>query len=516
MKKGFDGAKDHRGDLLPELSASASKMKYEKLVNTPLPTFDRDYPGSPFFMELGYFMLRRTIYSQFRTFEVTGTEKIPIDRGSMCSAWHTNGLVDPVTIFLSHPKKFVVGGRHDLVTRPILGFWARKFAVQPVVRKAELLRGGCSEEEANYLNGRSLLNLATGISHGFGCALFPEGTSHSESHLIRLKTGPFRTVLAAAAHAKANGGKAPVLIPIGLHFRTRHLFRTDAWIEYGEPIELPEDELPQELIDKVGSGDWMEPPADLVTGLRDQLQEKLAPMTPNRDTFSEVHRDGVIAHVKRKMQNKPELTWREEVLEVRRMKSQPESQEVQDIATRIGDKLDEAGLDGRDINSKCDGLKGVSVTGTAANLLKLVPFLALLPVLVLSMGWQIALGRILGDKTDEGLDARTSYHMLFGMFGSMLWWPILATILTILVAVFNSDIDAELGIDMMAMFGEELWQQSISFVVVWCIMIFSFWLSATCFASGWDAVADFNRWRSRTITNPLVREDIVKLRDLLN
>ena len=516
MKKGFDGARDHHGDLLPELSASASKMKYEKLINAPLPTFDKDYPGSPFFMELGYFMLRRTIYSQFRTFEVTGTEKIPIDRGSMCSAWHTNGLVDPVTIFLSHPKKFVVGGRHDLVTRPILGFWARKFAVQPVVRKAELLRGGCSEEEANYLNGRSLLNLATGISHGFGCALFPEGTSHSESHLIRLKTGPFRTVLAAAAHAKANGKKAPALIPIGLHFRTRHLFRTDAWIEYGEPIDLPSDELPQELVDKIGSGDWMEPPADLVTGLRDRLQEKLAPMTPNRESFSEVHRDGVIAHMRRKMEGKPELTWREEVLELRKMKSQPESQEIQEIATRIGDKLDAAGLDGRDVNSTCDGLKGVSVAGTAVNFLKLIPFLSLLPILILSMGWQIALGRILGDKTDEGLDARTSYHMLFGMFGSMLWWPILATILAILSVVFNSNIEANFGIDLMAMFGEELWQRSFSFVVVWCMMIFSFWLSATSFASGWDAVADFKRWRSRTKTGPLVKDDIVNLRNLLN
>jgi len=239
-------------------------------------------------------------------------------------------------------------------------------------------------------------------------------------------------------------------------------------------------------------------------------------MTPNRDTFSEVHRDGVIAHVKRKMKNATELTWREEVLEVRKMKTKPESQEVQDIATIVGDKLNEAGLDGRDINSSCDGLKGVTATGTAANLLKLIPFLTLLPILALSMGWQIALGRILGDKTDEGLDARTSYHMLFGMFGSMLWWPILATILTVLVTVFNSDINAGLGIDIMAMFGGELWQQSISFVVVWCIMIFSFWLSATCFASGWDAVADFKRWRSRTKTNPLVRGDIAKLRDLLN
>ena len=132
------------------------------------------------------------------------------------------------------------------------------------------------------------------------------------------------------------------------------------------------------------------------------------------------------------------------------------------------------------------------------------------------MGWQIALGRILGDKTDEGLDARTSYHMLFGMFGSMLWWPILATILTILTALFNSDINSEFGIDVMSMFGGDLWQQSISFVVIWCLMIFSFWLSATSFASGWDAVADFNRWSSRIRTNPLVCEDIVKLRDLLD
>ena len=82
-------------------------------------------------------------------------------------------------------------------------------------------------------------------------------------------------MLAAAAHAKANGGKVPVLIPIGLHFRTRHLFRTDCWVEYGDPIELPHDELTSELIETVGAGDWMEPPAEIVTGLRDHLQEKL-------------------------------------------------------------------------------------------------------------------------------------------------------------------------------------------------------------------------------------------------
>ena len=516
MKKGSDGARDHRGELLPELSASATKMKYEKLVNTPLPTFDKNYPGSPFFIELGYFLMRRTVYCQFRTFETTGQEKIPTDRGSMCSAWHTNGLMDPISIFLTHPKKFVVGGRHDLVTRPILGFWARKFAVQPVVRKAELLRGGCTEDEASYLNGRSLLNLATGISHGFGCALFPEGTSHSESHLIRLKTGPFRTVLAAAAHAKAHGGKIPILIPIGLHFRTRHLFRTDCWIEYGDPIELPHEELPDDLIEKVGAGDWMEPPAHLVTGLRDKLRGKLEPLTSNRETHSELNRDSVIAHVERRIKNKPQLTWREEVLEVRRLGSEPASQDAQEVATRIGDELDKQRLDGRDINSTCDGLRGFSPTGSFVNLLKLIPFISLLPVLILCLGWQIALGRLLGDNTDEGLDARTSYHMLFGMFGSMLWWPILASIITIVVIVFNSSIDTEFGYDIIGIYGSEIWHESIAIVSVWIFSVFLFWLSGISFANGWDAVSDFAKWTRRVKTNSSVSADIAKLRDLLN
>ena len=87
----------------------------------------------------------------------------------------------------------------------------------------------------------------------------------------------------------------------------------------------------------------MEPPAEIVTGLRDHLQEKLAPLTPNRETYSEVHRDSVIAHVQRRIQKKPELTWREEVLEVRRLKNEPASEEAQEVATRIGDKLDSSG-----------------------------------------------------------------------------------------------------------------------------------------------------------------------------
>ena len=127
------------------------------------------------------------------------------------------------------------------------------------------------------------------------------------------------------------------------------------------------------------------------------------------------------------------------------------------------------------------------------------------------MGWQIALGRILGDRTDEGLDARTSYHMLFGMFGSMLWWPIVATIITILTVIYNS----EIGYDIVGIFGSELWQEGLAIIAIWTSTIVLLWISAISFANGWDAVSDFSKWIRRMKTNSAVSADLVKLRDLL-
>ena len=173
---------DHNGEALPILSASAKRMKIDKLLNAPLPTYDSSVPGSFLWTKIAFWMCRRVSSVQFRT-SITSTLS-PLEvggAGAMCCGWHTNGLMDPLGIFLNHPKEFVVGARHDLVTRPLLGWWTRRLAVQPVVRKAELLRGGCTEEEAMHLNGRSLLALSSGIAHGFGCVLFPEGTSHSLS-----------------------------------------------------------------------------------------------------------------------------------------------------------------------------------------------------------------------------------------------------------------------------------------------------------------------------------------------
>ena len=515
MEAGNDGRIDHHGEELPKLSKSATKMDYDRLLNTPLPRFEGNYPGAPLWMEFGYFCLRRTFANIFRTFEVTGHEKIPSDRGTLCAAWHTNGLLDPISILLTHPKKFVVGGRHDLVTRPLFGWWARKFAAQPVVRKAELLRGGCSEEEAAHLNGRSLLNLATGISAGFGCALFPEGTSHSESHLIRLRTGPMRTVLAAVAIAKAQNVKAPQMIPIGLHYRVRHLYRTDAWVEYGDPISIPDEGLPQELIEAVSEGNWAEPPAHNVTTLRDSLQVKLSPMTPDSPTFSDYRAEHLVAHLRARKEGKPLTTWREEVLAAREVKTNPPSKEAGILAKSIGKEMYDNHLDGRDISPNGLGLRSISPIGAITDSVKLIAFLMFLPLTIFSLTPQILLGRLLGDSTDEGMDARTTYQFLAGMFGSLIIWPIMASVLVFLGIVFQSEIHQVIGVDWITLLGETGVMKTVSFIIAYIASLILFLISANTFSFGWDVFVDLRKFTSRKRIGRRIAPELEKLLSLL-
>ena len=517
-----DGAVDHRGDALPVLSKSATKMKMDKLLSTPLPSYDGSTPGSFVWTHAAWWIARRVRAAQFRTREVTGRDTLPTDRGNLCCAWHTNGLIDPLAIALNHNRFFVLGGRHDLVTRPLLSWWTRRMAVQPVVRKAELLRGGCSEEEATQINGRSLLMLATGISEGFGCVLFPEGTSHSESSMLRFRTGPMRTVLAAGAIAKSRGNALPAVIPIGLHFRNRELFRTDEWVEYGTPLQLVDEDIPDELVEAVKDGKWSEPPAPKVTALRDKLRLELVPMTPNTSDWSEYDALHLMGHVEARRSGQPLTSWREEVLAARALRDalQPAGMSLMETevpaienpvlppAKAAAQLLSDRGLDGRDLNAAGTDLRTFKPTKVIAPLIRLPVALLMLPICLYAFGGQVAMGRLLGDSTDEGLDARTSYHFLAAMFGSLMFWPLL-TILAVWLSVSNaSSLTDLIGFDWLAVYGES---QVATLLAVGTLAVSLFpiyWFSGRVWSKFWDDLVDFKRFLLRMNTRGAQRQNI--------
>lgn len=517
-----DGAVDHRGDALPVLSKSATKMKMDKLLSTPLPSYDGSTPGSFVWTHAAWWIARRVRAAQFRTREVTGRDTLPADRGNLCCAWHTNGLIDPLAIALNHNRFFVLGGRHDLVTRPLLSWWTRRMAVQPVVRKAELLRGGCSEEEATQINGRSLLMLATGISEGFGCVLFPEGTSHSESSMLRFRTGPMRTVLAAGAIAKSRGNPLPAVIPIGLHFRNRELFRTDEWVEYGAPLQLIDEDIPDELVEAVKDGKWSEPPASKVTALRDKLRLELVPMTPNTSDWSEYDALHLMGHVEARRSGQPLSSWREEVLAARALRDALQPAEMSLMETEVpaiehsvlppakaaAQLLGERGLDGRDLNAAGTDLRTFSPTKVIAPLIRLPIALLMLPICLYAFGGQVAMGRLLGDSTDEGLDARTSYHFLAAMFGSLMFWPLL-TILAVWLAVNNaSSLTDLIGFDWLAVYGESQMHTLLAIGTLALSLLPIYWFSGRVWSKFWDDLVDFKRFLLRMNTRGAQRQNI--------
>ncbi len=517
----------HNGEALPVLSASAKKMRIDKLLSAPLPTYASSVPGSYLWTKIAFWMCRRVSSVQFRT--TSSSNLTPLERegaGAMCCGWHTNGLMDPLSIFLHHPKEFVVGARHDLVTRPLLGWWTRRLAVQPVVRKAELLRGGCTEEEAMHLNGRSLLALASGIAHGFGCVLFPEGTSHSESHMIRFKTGPVRTVLAAAALAKANDLPLPTLLPVGLHFRTREHFRTDQYIEFGQPIEIEDALVPTELVEAVRNGDWVEPPAETVHTIRDRLQEVLPHMTPHVSSWQEHRALHVLAHVQARQTGVPLLSWQDEVHAARAIRtSWPERVESFPPTPLEGQRMETAkeaasilhahGLDGRDLNPSGTGLRRASVVRAPMALLRWVLFALLLPFSLTSLGLQVLFGRLLGDSTDEGLDARTSYQFLAAFFGSLLIWPVIAAVWTLVVWWNHEPLGTLLGLSS-GWLVEATGSAWASLVLVYLAWFPVFWASGKTFAAAWDAWVDTRKAWTRRFMKRQDKEHLTKaLADLL-
>ena len=425
-----------------------------------------------------------------------------------------------------------MGGRHDLVTRPVLSFWTRRLAVQPVVRKAELLRGGCSEEEATNLNGRSLLTLATGISSGFACVLFPEGTSHDLSHMLRFRTGPMRTVLAAAAIAKANGDKCPVLQPVGLHFRVRHHYRTDMWVEFGEPHYLPEDQIPEDLIEAVKQRQWVEPPQELVRSLRDDLRPHLHPLTPNVSSWDEHGGAHLIAQVQARMENKPLRTWREEVIAAREVRDryqtkleQIDSKPVKidhpilDQAIEIHNQLGERNLDGRDLNKNATGLKKGNPLRLVDAAIRTVVMAALLPIFIASLSIQMSLGRYLGDRTDEGVDARTTYQFLAAMFGCVLMWPFISLVTTGALWWFESELETILSFEWTQMFGKSSVMVTSAIITVYFCSIPAFWLTGRMFGFWWDSYVDtkkaFMRLTASTSYKSELGEKLNNLRESL-
>ena len=171
----------------------------------------------------------------FREIAVEGAAHVPRDRGGLLVAWHPNGLIDPALILAHFPGRIVFGARDGLLRWPLIGWMMRRLGTVPIYRAAD--QEAMSADARRAANARSLDALAAELAGGSFAALFPEGQSHDQPFVTEVKSGAARLFLRALEQSDTHG--APVVLPVGLHYDRKHLFRSDVLVTFHPPLVLP-------------------------------------------------------------------------------------------------------------------------------------------------------------------------------------------------------------------------------------------------------------------------------------
>ncbi|HEU0013986.1 MAG TPA: 1-acyl-sn-glycerol-3-phosphate acyltransferase [Longimicrobium sp.] len=173
----------------------------------------------PFFSPLSKLAVRT-----FYRLAVSGGQ-VPRNGPVLLVANHPNSLMDPalVAAVAGRPVRFLA--KAPLFTDPRVGFLVRGSGAIPVYRAHDNAGPKVATED-------TFRAVHAALAEGAAVGIFPEGMSHSEPSLVPLKTGAARIALGAAALL---GGAFPV-VPVGLTFRQKETFRSEALAVIGQPV----------------------------------------------------------------------------------------------------------------------------------------------------------------------------------------------------------------------------------------------------------------------------------------
>ena len=177
-------------------------------------------------------LVRALVRLFFRDVAVEGRYRVPTDRGGLFVAWHPNGIIDPALILAAAPAPVVFGARDGLLRWPLLGAIMRGLGTVPIYRSQD--QDAMTPEARRAANAASLGALAEAVAGGAYSALFPEGVSHDRPGPVEIRHGAARLWLLAAA---AGQGPPPALVPVGLHYQAKSVFRSDVVVRFLPPID---------------------------------------------------------------------------------------------------------------------------------------------------------------------------------------------------------------------------------------------------------------------------------------
>lgn len=163
----------------------------------------------------------------FRRIDVVGLENVPTEGPVIFAGNHPNALMDGWLLTAKcgrWPLHFMANAK--LWEYRFLAALLNAMGAVPVYRH--------EEHKDKVDNSGAFDRFYEVIESGNCMGIFPEGVSHVESQLTKLKTGTARIALAVAARGKVD----VTLVPCGLNYMHRHRFRSQVLIEFGHPVVI--------------------------------------------------------------------------------------------------------------------------------------------------------------------------------------------------------------------------------------------------------------------------------------
>ena len=163
----------------------------------------------------------------FKSVDVRHPERVPPSGPVLLCINHPNNFIDSLLVGAALGRKVHYLATAALFRNPLVARFLLTCGAIPVYRRQD-------DPDKMEKNTATFDACFTALGDGRLIAIYPEGTTHAEARVQRIKTGAARIALGYEAERPAR----LEVIPVGLNFEARKSFRGRVLVSFGPPVPV--------------------------------------------------------------------------------------------------------------------------------------------------------------------------------------------------------------------------------------------------------------------------------------
>src|SRR5262245_30674109 len=186
----------------------------------------------------------------FKRVDVRHVDRVPVRGPVLLCCNHPNNLIDSLVVGVALPRKVHYMATAALFRNPLMARFLHSAGAILVYRRQD-------DPDKMDRNANAFAACHAAFDGGSVVAIYPEGTTHTEARVQRIKTGAARIALAYEVERPG----ALALIPVGLTFEARKSVRGRVLVSFGHAISATPH-----------AGAYRDDPAKAVDALTTEIQ----------------------------------------------------------------------------------------------------------------------------------------------------------------------------------------------------------------------------------------------------